>query len=224
MSKIYLVRHGQASFGNEDYDALSDLGHQQAIWLGDHFRSRAIGFSKVFSGTLNRQHQTCDRIVSRSNAGDTEIGWLSGLNEYSSEELYASFTGGDLAHEHQKSDRKTYWQTFRKAYESWVNGTLDTGHQSWEAFCTNIDRALTKATKDSGREENILMTTSAGVIGVIVSRLLGAPPQSAIELNFQVRNTGFCEILHTGKGLKLISFNNIPHLDHPERINSITYV
>lgn len=224
MSKIYLVRHGQASFGNKDYDALTDLGHQQAIWLGDYFRSRAVNFDRLFSGELNRQHQTCERIAGCLDADPQGIRRLRGLNEYSSEALYASFTGGGRAHEHQKRDRRTYWQTFRKAYESWVNGSLMTDHESWAAFCTNIDTALIKATKDSDKDDNILLTTSAGVIGAIVSRILDTRPQAAIELNFQVRNTSFCEILHTSKGLKLISFNSIPHLDFPERRDSITFV
>ena len=34
MSLVYLVRHAQASFGARDYDRLSELGRQQARWLG----------------------------------------------------------------------------------------------------------------------------------------------------------------------------------------------
>ncbi len=31
MAAIYLIRHGQASFGSTDYDKLSDKGHKQSI-------------------------------------------------------------------------------------------------------------------------------------------------------------------------------------------------
>ena len=34
---LYLVRHGQASFGADDYDQLSDLGHKQSVRLGEYF-------------------------------------------------------------------------------------------------------------------------------------------------------------------------------------------
>ena len=40
MPHITLVRHGQANSDAKDedgYDKLSDLGHQQARWLGEHF-------------------------------------------------------------------------------------------------------------------------------------------------------------------------------------------
>jgi len=36
MGSIFLIRHGQASFGAENYDVLSPLGHQQSEALGDH--------------------------------------------------------------------------------------------------------------------------------------------------------------------------------------------
>ena len=31
MGILYLVRHGQASFGEADYDRLSPLGHRQCV-------------------------------------------------------------------------------------------------------------------------------------------------------------------------------------------------
>jgi broad specificity phosphatase PhoE len=37
MGTLYLVRHGQASFGADDYDQLSPLGQQQTVRLGEYF-------------------------------------------------------------------------------------------------------------------------------------------------------------------------------------------
>ncbi|MCF8967887.1 histidine phosphatase family protein, partial [Pseudomonas carnis] len=36
MGSIYLIRHGQASFGADDYDVLSPIGVEQAQVLGRH--------------------------------------------------------------------------------------------------------------------------------------------------------------------------------------------
>ncbi|MCO8647501.1 histidine phosphatase family protein, partial [Burkholderia multivorans] len=36
MAELFLVRHGQASFGTDDYDRLSDVGVQQGVWLGEY--------------------------------------------------------------------------------------------------------------------------------------------------------------------------------------------
>jgi broad specificity phosphatase PhoE len=44
MGNIYLVRHGQASFGAENYDQLSTLGQQQSQRLGEYFAQKGIQF------------------------------------------------------------------------------------------------------------------------------------------------------------------------------------
>ncbi len=65
MGEIILVRHGQANSGatdEESYDRLSDLGHQQARWLGDYLRDREAPFDKVISGSLRRHRETATGI------------------------------------------------------------------------------------------------------------------------------------------------------------------
>ena len=68
MGTLYLVRHGQASFGAEDYDQLSALGRQQAVRLGEHWRTRGLGFDAVITGTLRRHTQTLEGIAEGPDA------------------------------------------------------------------------------------------------------------------------------------------------------------
>ncbi len=63
MGKLYLVRHGQASFGAADYDNLSDLGRQQSQRLGEYWRSKGQTFDAILVGTLNRHAQTLESIL-----------------------------------------------------------------------------------------------------------------------------------------------------------------
>ena len=42
MPALYLIRHGQASFGAEDYDQLSDLGMRQSQHVGEYFSAQGI--------------------------------------------------------------------------------------------------------------------------------------------------------------------------------------
>lgn len=58
MGNLYLVRHGQASFGAADYDQLSPLGHQQSVRLGAYFQQQGLLFDAVLCGTLRRHQQT----------------------------------------------------------------------------------------------------------------------------------------------------------------------
>ena len=43
VGSIYLIRHGQASFGADDYDVLSPTGIRQAEILGDHLLNLTPG-------------------------------------------------------------------------------------------------------------------------------------------------------------------------------------
>ncbi len=63
MATLYFVRHGQASFGADDYDQLSALGRSQAEALGAHWAARGVTFNAVFRGTLKRHQQTLDGLL-----------------------------------------------------------------------------------------------------------------------------------------------------------------
>ena len=58
MGSIYLIRHGQASFGADDYDVLSPLGVLQAQIAGRHLADLGLHFDRCLSGDLSRQQDT----------------------------------------------------------------------------------------------------------------------------------------------------------------------
>lgn len=60
---LWLVRHGQASFGKSDYDNLSEAGHEQAYLLGKDFARRGITPSLLVSGSMKRHRQTLAEIA-----------------------------------------------------------------------------------------------------------------------------------------------------------------
>ena len=63
MGTVHLVRHGQASFGADDYDQLSALGVRQCVRLGEYFRQRGRRFDAVLTGTLKRHAQSLAGIA-----------------------------------------------------------------------------------------------------------------------------------------------------------------
>ena len=63
MAEILLLRHGQASFGSDDYDALSDLGHVQAAINADYLQRSGLAIDAVYSGSLKRQQETAQALV-----------------------------------------------------------------------------------------------------------------------------------------------------------------
>ena len=56
--RLYLVRHGLASFGAADYDHLSAMGVRQSVRLGEYFAHKGVCFEAVITGTLRRHTQT----------------------------------------------------------------------------------------------------------------------------------------------------------------------
>ena len=84
MGTLYLVRHGQASFGADDYDHLSELGQRQSRRLGAYFQERRLTFEAVITGSLKRQQQTWRGIA--QGMGQAELQHLvwPGLNDYDS--------------------------------------------------------------------------------------------------------------------------------------------
>lgn len=225
MATFFLVRHGQASFGSANYDCLSDKGRQQSRWLGEYFAERGMRFRRVIAGGLVRQQDTASEILSAmGDAGaGIEIETHAGFNEYDGESLYRTHTGGADHRAHQNGDYNDYWRTFRAAYRAWTLDQLTGMPETWGAFGDRIRAAFSHCAEGCTREDAILLVSSGGAIGRAVADLLGAPAQTAIELNLQFRNTAFCEIIAGRTTQRLLTFNGIPHLDRADRRALITF-
>ena len=86
MGVVYLVRHGQASFGAADYDQLSELGVTQAKVLGEALRTRLPRADSVVTGTMARHRQTADACLSALGVAVPHQR-MAGFNEYDHEEI-----------------------------------------------------------------------------------------------------------------------------------------
>ena len=220
MARLFLVRHGQASFGSDNYDRLSEQGRQQSLWLGEYFSKRGLVFSRVVSGTLHRQQDTARYILEGMRVGDTSLTMTqdSRWNEYSGEAIYRAYTKGQVPTMMQNQSPHQYWQIFRDAMRNWSEGSLKDVPESWMDFGQRIQNALGEILSGATKEEVILIVSSGGVIGRVVTDALQAPAISAIYLNFQIYNSGICEMLgNSPDKLRLCCFNAISHLEYPER-------
>lgn len=224
MAKLFIIRHGQASFGQANYDQLSELGWQQSRWLGEYFADRGLNVHRIVAGTLQRQQDTARGILEGMMAEGIETGTHAGLNEYDGEMMYKAFTGSGDQHLHQKADFKDYWRTFRSAYEAWIGDQLVDVTETWSAFGQRIEDAFGFALDGAGRDDVVMVVTSGGVIGSAMTALLQGPQTGAIHLNFQCRNTSFSEVIVGSSARRLLSFNSVPHLDQSGRRHALTHV
>jgi len=63
MASIYLIRHGQASFGSDNYDQLSPLGQRQADVTGQFLAEVGLDIHAAVAGNLSRQQETGTRVL-----------------------------------------------------------------------------------------------------------------------------------------------------------------
>jgi len=219
--ELWLVRHGQAAFATEDYDRLTDLGRQQAVWLGEHLAAMGVVFDRIAAGTLRRQQETAQAIAGVLG-GSVET--VDGLEEYDSDRLLeahgytASQRGGDA------DQRREHFQRLRAALMAWAAGHIE-GAESWEAFDARIRAAVARLTAGaaSGNGGRVLAASSGGAIAMALTQVLGIGVEKMVEFNLQARNTGITRLVFTKRTVYFNMFNAIPHLERPERQHAETY-
>jgi len=219
MAELVLVRHGQASFGADDYDKLSELGWRQSRWLGEYFAERGSAFDLVVRGSLRRHAETLEGIAQGMGA-KLDGGEDARLNEYDSHSLLqAHLKGGPMP---AVGDRREHFRILRAAMYAWTDGTLD-GHPH-EPFADFRGRVLASLQALRGRPvKRVLVVSSGGPISAILAEVLGTPMRGVVDLNLQTRNTGITELRAGASRIHCVSFNNVPHLDRPDRAGALTY-
>lgn len=226
MGHIYLIRHGQASFGSEDYDKLSPLGHRQSERLGQYLAQRSermgLKWDAVLTGSLRRHEETWQGIA-RGAAWDLNATIWPGLNEYDSTALLKALPiDRDLQDPLTPDGYKQHFRLLRDALTQWMAGTISPrGMPSYTDFVNGINAALTHI-RHSHPQGNVLVVSSGGPISTLVGHLLKTPPETTIELNMQLRNTALTELLLTARHTRLVSFNTLPHLDDDAHASWVT--
>jgi broad specificity phosphatase PhoE len=221
MGTLYLVRHGQASFGAADYDNLSELGHRQSVRLGEYFAGKGVRFDTVLTGTLKRQVQTWAGIAQGAGLTVQPMLW-PGLNEYNSEAVIATVHPHPLVKPDTPELYKHHFRLLRDGLTQWMNGVVSPhGMPSYREFQHGVVSALDHVRKHC--EGNVLIVSSGGPIATAVGHLLGTTPETIIELNLRIRNTAVCELAFNPKRHTLLTYNTLAHLDSPEHANWVTY-
>jgi broad specificity phosphatase PhoE len=230
---IYLVRHGQASFGKRDYDALSDLGHEQSRLLGRTLAVREIVPDVVIRGELRRHRETAEGIL----AGIAEVGAIKpipvevdpGWDEFDflhvvqvHKPMYRSRAVmiADLAR--SRAPRQKFQEIFENATERWTGGGSDDAyHESFPAFAARVQAALLAAAAQTPERGTAVVVTSGGPIGLAVSHLLAGDASLWSSLNTVAVNTAVTKVINGKSGLTLSSYNDHSHVEHDRRL--LTY-
>jgi broad specificity phosphatase PhoE len=218
VTAVYLLRHGQASFGGPDYDVLSATGKQQAVVLGEELRRRDLTVHAVWSGTLRRQLQTASACLAEAGI-ELPVREDGRWNEYVHLGLVPS---GQPVAELEAATRE-FQRQLDQAIEAWISGGHAAGETgTWAEFTGGIRDALGEVLAELPRGTAALVFTSAGVISAICATLLSAPAAGYLALNRTMANASITKLVRGRSGVSLVSVNEHGHFDGPHR-DLLTY-
>ena len=221
MSRIYIIRHGQASFGSDNYDELSELGRRQAVVLNEYLQQCDIRFDAVYSGDLQRQQDTAE-LATDGFAGNLPHTVDVRFNEVRNDEqiefllpkvIEQDSTIRELIDKGLESS-KDYQKAIEAVFNYWV--AMDWTHpeiQSWSAFSTAVHRALDEVMANHGSGKTIGIFTSGGTIATIVAHVLGVDDSLTYRFYEPVINCSVTQLFYSRQRVSLGYFNDHSYLD-----------
>lgn len=219
MAEIFLVRHGQASFGTDNYDQLSELGYQQGKLLGEHFLQQEQQFHGLYSGTLARQQQTAQALIDVYRAAAVELpsliidaNWNEFDNHAQVEELLPSMLQQypNLAKdaENMMADKKSFQKILRAVFQHWIleepqSSTLE----SWPQARSRFESGLGAVMQQNSSGQSAAVFTSGGVIAAVSAIVMGLGADKVYGLFEPVINASVTRLVHNQHNISLSSFN-----------------
>jgi len=227
MANIYLVRHGQASFGSENYDQLSGLGLRQCLLLGKWMRQTQQPVDRLIVGELHRQQQSAQAFLEGYGTSPEleQPNWKveSGLNEFdhiqvlrlSRPEFGTAAQLTQFLATHQQP-RAVFEKMFDEALLRWMGGEHDSDYaESWIGFQARIQKTMQNLLPKNQEqaEQHTIVFTSAGPITVACQQLLAIPDANLMRLLSVMLNSSVSRLTHNQGQLSLVSINGIAHLE-----------
>lgn len=216
MAQITLVRHGQANNTAQDeqgYDALSDLGHRQAAWLGGYLEGSGERYDRVYSGTMRRHRETA------AGMGFGEVVEDPRLNEV------AYFDLAQKMHDQfgikQPVGREAFIEHLPLVFTAWRDGQIEGAQETFQAFEDRVGEVLHEIAAGQGRA---LVVTSGGLISMGIKVSMGLELGSMARMALAIMNTSVHQLHPIGTALSLVQFNAVPHLADPSREFARTFV
>jgi len=211
MSQILLVRHGQASWGSDDYDVLSPLGEKQSQVLGSALAARGVRPDVVVRGAMKRHRQTAEHAAEGGGWGVDAVedpGW----NEFDHVQMLSMHP--TAYGEGEELSRAQFQRWFDEAMLRWVGGDYDEDYdESFTAFGERVDAALRRTVERLGPDGTAVVFTSGGPISWVATSLLGGSPDVWTQLNPVTVNSSVSKVVVGRRGATMVSFNEHSHLE-----------
>lgn len=225
MSTLLVIRHGQASFGQADYDKLTAVGVEQAQLLGRWLAESGIGVGRLYVGPRVRQTDTARHMIDAAAGALPAAEPAPGLDEYPAEAIMRQalprlmevddearelFGGDPLA---IATDARRFQRVFERVMHRWVAGDLDLADtERWGEFAGRVRAAFADIMAAAGRGSTVAVVTSAGPTAIAVQMAFEVVDAVALKASWVVANSAITDLRFRDDELSLISFNATPHL------------
>lgn len=215
MSRILLVRHGQASFGTDDYDRLSDTGVEQSRVLGKALAARGVTPNVVMVGEMKRHAQTATAVL-EGGAWELPVEVDAGWNEFDHLQVLSVHRPPDRP-TGEESEAASFQRWFEEATRRWAAGSHDEEYdESFAAFTSRVGAALDRLGAGLPESGTAVVLTSGGPIAWAAASLLADPRDTRTDLWLRLNpvsvNTGASTVVVGSRGTTLVSFNAHDHL------------
>ncbi|MEA2014912.1 MAG: histidine phosphatase family protein [Thermodesulfobacteriota bacterium] len=230
-----MIRHGQASFGEDNYDRLSEKGVRQAGILGEHLIDTELRADALYSWTLQRQQATAKEVIRRFKEHGIDMpehSLCEALNELDARAVLASQIPGMISEDPSVrddldriyTDEKSFRRIFEEAMLRWVSGDFEKPDvESWETFSSGVWKGITEIMLRHDDAKKVLLFTSGGPIAATMQKYLGLSNEHAIRLSWQIINTSITRFTYNSSGVALTGFNEISHLELQNEKDIVTY-
>ncbi len=235
MSELYMIRHGQASFGEKNYDRLSPMGVVQAEIVARHWVRIGRKIDAIYVGTMKRQIDTAGALISAYKDKQTPIPEIisdEAFDEYDSASVFQAQLPGMMDENPSISkkladiytDKRTFQLLFEKAMNRWISGTCDMpGVVTWRGFNDRVIKGVRQIMQAQGAKKRLALFTSGGPISVVVQEVLNLTDKSAMALSWQIMNASITRFKYNSRGMALVGFNDITHLELENDDKLLTY-
>lgn len=224
MAKILLVRHGQAAYGQVDYDRLSPRGVEQARAVGRHLAS--VRPDVLYVGPHRRHVETAAAAAEAAGGVLPAATPLPALAEYPGIELVKAFLPrlarenprfGELA---GKGAPELAGAAFHEILGRWSRDEWTAeGIERVGDFAARVRAGLDHILGELRSGATVAIVTSAGPIGVAVGLVFGASELHMVRTSVVVRNASITELVVRTRDfawhperVALVGFNSTAHL------------
>jgi broad specificity phosphatase PhoE len=223
MGVVMLVRHGQASFGAEDYDVLSPRGVRQSWKVAETLAGFGVLPTAVIHGGMRRQRESAEEMLKGSGWDaplEVDVSWRE-LDHLAVMAAYPALGAAERELLRRGGmELRAFHDLYIQATARWASGAYDEEYgETFVEFISRVRDGIGQAARQAGERRTAVVVTSGGPIAAACAMLteVGEEPRKLAaawaRFNTVVVNASVTRVVVGSTGARLLTFNEHSWLD-----------